>query len=331
MVRLAAQWYQQFALNGLLVANSADWHAAGVSKKQLEALVAAGELVRVRRGAYATAALLAQTTIDPGVAYAVRVAAVRATGKNDHSVVSHHSAARMLGLSLLHDLPGEKVSLIVPPGARTGRSGAGDLVIHEAALPRKHVTDLFFGVPVTTGARTVIDIARTRPFMEGVVVADSALRSRLATPAALRKVLASCVRWPGLERATQVAGFATNLSESVLESCARVVFRDHGLPPPQLQVPIRGKDMRTIAVPDFCWPEYGTLADADGMLKYEGKKDMARHLNREPRRPLAPIPAPARPGARSPRYPHPLANVGGGAPPQLSHLPHQPLRSCDRL
>ena len=127
-------------------------------------------------------------------------------------------------------------------------------MVHEAALPRKHVTGLFFGVPVTTGARTVIYIARTRPFMEGVVVADSALRAGLATPYAIRKVLADCEKWPGLDRATQVAGFATNLSESVLESCARVVFRDRGLPPPQLQVPIRGKSKRTIAVADFCWP-----------------------------------------------------------------------------
>jgi len=41
-------------------------------------------------------------------------------------VLSHHSAARLLDLSLLRDLPGEKVSLIVPPGARTGRNGGGD-------------------------------------------------------------------------------------------------------------------------------------------------------------------------------------------------------------
>ncbi|MCW2929163.1 MAG: hypothetical protein JWM19_125 [Actinomycetia bacterium] len=276
-----AQWYQQFALNGLLVSSTAGWNAAGISKKKLEALVAAGDLVRVRYGAYATGAIVAEAQADPCLAYAVRAAAVRATGSRADSVVSQHSAARMLGLSLLHDPRGEKVSLTVPPGARTGRGGGGDVMVHEASLPRKHVTDLFFGVPVTTGARTVIDIARTRPFMEGVVVADSALRSRAATPAAIAKVLADCGKWPGLERATQVAGFATNLSESVLESCARVVFRDHGLPPPQLQVPIRGKSKRTIAVADFCWPEYGTLADADGMLKYEGKKDMARHLNRD--------------------------------------------------
>jgi len=108
------------------VGSTADWSAAGVSKKKLEALVAAGDLVRVRHGGYATGALLAEAADDPCLAYAVRVAAVRATGHRADSVVSHHSAARLLDLSLLRDLPGEKVSLIVPPGARTGRNGGGD-------------------------------------------------------------------------------------------------------------------------------------------------------------------------------------------------------------
>jgi hypothetical protein len=95
--------------------------------------VAAGDLVRVRYGAYVTGALLAAAETDPCLAYAVRAAAVRATGSRADSVVSHHSAARILGLSLLHEPPGEKVSLTVPPGARTGRGG--DVLVHEASLP----------------------------------------------------------------------------------------------------------------------------------------------------------------------------------------------------
>jgi hypothetical protein len=285
---LAPQWYEQFALHGLLVASTAGWHAAGVSRGELEALVAAGKLARVRRGAYATRAILDQAAREPGLAHAIKAAAVRGAGKHEDSVVSHESAALMHGMDLLGDPPGtslaEKVSLTVPLGTRTGRHAAPDVSVHAAEVPPRHKEERFFRVPVTTAARTVVDIARTSMFMEGVVVADSALRLRIATRSAIGRVLADCKQWPGVQKAREVAAFATNLSESVLESCARVVFYQYELPPPVLQAPIRGRDGTVIARPDFCWPEYGTLADADGMSKYagkEGKAVMARHLRRD--------------------------------------------------
>jgi hypothetical protein len=194
----------------------------------------------------------------------------------------------MHGMDLLGDPPGTgpglQVSLVVPPGTRTGRHKAADVSVHVAEVPAKHREELFFGVPVTTAARTAVDIARTSTFMQGVVAADSALRARIATARAIDRVLADCPRWPGMQQARKVAGFATNLSESVLESCARVIFYEHELPAPVLQLPIRGKNGTILARPDFCWPDYGTLADADGMIKFddeEGKKAMARHLRRD--------------------------------------------------
>jgi very-short-patch-repair endonuclease len=55
----------------------------------------------------------------------------------------------------------------------------------------------------------------------------------------------------------------------VLESCARVLFRDHGLPPPELQVHITGRDRTMIARVDFFWRRYGVVAETDGLLKYD--------------------------------------------------------------
>jgi hypothetical protein len=287
---MAPQWYETFALHGLLVAGNAEWHAAGVPRRELEALVAAGELIRVRRGAYATRALLDQAATEPGLGHAIRAAALRATGKQEDSVVSHESAALLHGIDLLSGPAGTSledcVSLTVPPGRRTGRHAAPDVSVHVAELPLKHKEERFFRVPVTTGARTVVDIARASTFMRGVVVADSALRLGVATPRAIENVVADCRQWPGVEKARKVAAFATNLSESVLESCARVVFYQHELPPPALQVPIRGRDGTVIARPGFCWPEYGTLADADVMGNHDGEESkavMARHLERDAR------------------------------------------------
>jgi predicted transcriptional regulator of viral defense system len=248
------------------VGTLATWRAAGISTRQLHSLVSSGQLVRVRHGAYATRGVLTRAETDPGLRHALDVAATMATRRHG-GTASHHSAALLHGLRLLKQPPGGTVTLTVPPGDRTGRHAAG-VICHAAELPDQQATKRY-GVPVTTAARTVADIARTTTFMEGVVVADAALYERHASKSELRRVLAGCERWPGTSRARQAIEFADGLAESVLESCARVLFRDHGLPPPELQVHITGRDRTMIARVDFFWRRYGVVAETDGLLKYD--------------------------------------------------------------
>jgi len=100
----------------------------------------------------------------------------------------------------------------------------------------------------------VVDLARTLPFMDGVVVADSALRLRMVRKAELTAVLDRCAQWRGAERARRVVEFCDGRAESVLESCARVVFDRNGLEPPELQVHFdtAGGEYRA----DFYWRKY---------------------------------------------------------------------------
>jgi hypothetical protein len=149
-----------------------------------------------------------------------------------------------------------------------------------ADLPEEHVTRLY-GLPVTTAGRTVVDIARTTPFMEGVVVADSALHERHTSKTDLRRVLASCAHWPGTATAKKVVEFANQLAESPLESCARVVFHERGLPPPQLQVPVFGRSGTMIARVDFMWQEHRVVVEADGLLKYDSGETAIKELARD--------------------------------------------------
>ena len=155
------------------------------------------------------------------------------------------------------------VTVTVPPGPQSGSYREAGVIRHAAELPKAQTTGLY-GLRVTTAARTVADIARTASFMEGVVVADSALHQRWATKTELRRVLAGCDRWPGVGAARAVVDFATGLSESVLESCARVVFHERGLPPPELQIAVFDEKGGSIARIDFLWREHGVVAEADG-------------------------------------------------------------------
>ena len=155
------------------------------------------------------------------------------------------------------------------------------VLVRQAASPARQVSAAY-GVPVTTPARTVVDLARTLPFVQGVVVADAALRARVTCQPELRNILDACSHWPGVRRASQVVEFADPWAESVFESVARVVFADQKLPPPQIQAPII-EAAKIIARVDFLWEKYRTIAEADGLLKYTGSEVLRAEKLRQER------------------------------------------------
>ena len=81
-------------------------------------------------------------------------------------------------------------------------------------------------------------------------------------------ILGECGQWPGVVRARQVLGGGDGRAESALESVARVRFAESGIPPPNLQVNVHGKQ-GFIGRVDFCWHGYRTIAEADGAMKYD--------------------------------------------------------------
>jgi predicted transcriptional regulator of viral defense system len=257
------------------IVTTAELLAAGKSKGQIQTLVKHGKLIPLMRGVYASAARARKVFALPGGEYLVRAAAaVAAAGPG--TVVSHQSAAKLHELDQL-DEPAKSVTLTGrPDGGRRGRDGVR---LFSTALPKRYVTAKY-GVPVTTVARTVIDVARTSPFVAGVVVADAALRARKTSKKELQQVLAGCRRWHGSARAARVVEFADARSESVLESIARVVFKEFGLPPPQLQAWL-GNEETVIGRADFYWPRYKTIAEVDGGLKYSNPGRAKAQLRRD--------------------------------------------------
>ena len=217
------------------------------------------------------------TSVEGG-ATALRVAAAVAT-VGAQAVGSHRDAATIHGLDLLGRQKTNQVSVTRELGATGSRTSRRGIRLHIAALPAGHRT-VRLGAPVTSVARTVVDLARTTSFREGVAVADSALRGKQATKSDLSAVIASCDRWPGVTRARQVVEFADARSESAFESISRVVFAQGGLPPPELQVWV-GAEGRVIARVDFLWRKYATIAEADGAVKYADPDRARLQLQRD--------------------------------------------------
>jgi len=243
-----------------------EWRAAGITAGQFRSLTRAGDLVRVRHGVYATRAFIEAAGADARQEHALRVAGARAA-VGRHAVASHQSAALLHGIDLLRHPADGVVWLTRPPGRKHGQQFEG-IHLYSAQLPDKHVTTLY-GIRITTATRTVVDLARSLTFMEGVVAMDCALRLGKTTDFGLADMLRACARWRGLDQARRVTDFSTADAGSVLESCARVVFADAGLPAPVLQAAIATAEAEFIGRVDFCWPAYRVIAEADGMAKYD--------------------------------------------------------------
>ena len=266
------------------VRNVAEWYADGLTRAQLRSLVRSGGLIRVWPAVYATRSAVEWGKTNPQRGQALRVMAARAAVGRD-SVASHQSAALIHGLDLF-PRPPEVLILTRPPNRRGARRKSDGIFFHTAELPDDHVTTVL-GVRVTTVARTVVDIARASSFMSSVVTADSALRAALVaehdstftTKEALISVCDACARWPGARNARRAADFADPRAESVLESCARVIFHEHGLEPPELQYTITGPDFRYTV--DFYWPRHRVIAEADGEAKYSDPRRAIHQLERD--------------------------------------------------
>jgi hypothetical protein len=231
----------------------------GYNYNDLRRLQRSGELVRLRRGAYARhdepdqLIELKHRRLILGTAPQLR----------DGAVLSHGSAA------VLHELP-------VWPGAvervHVTRSRSGNGVkrsvvqVHGAPLAAAEIV-LIDNLAVTSLARTVLDLARTLPMTQAVAAGDRALALGLIRTE-LDAGLFAMARWPGVRAARRVVEFVDVRSGSPGESASRVKLMEEGLPQPELQHEIFGPGGRLIARVDFYWKEHQTVGEFDGKIKY---------------------------------------------------------------
>lgn len=257
------------------IVTASELKALGFSDRQISTRTRRGELYKVSHGVYADGSyarnLLRQRD---GRRLLELAAALAAAGPT--AVASHESAAYLHSIALLSERE-STATLTVPP--RRGWTARAGVQLHAAILPAAHTTRVA-GLLVTTVARTVADLARTLDFRAGLVAADSALYRRLTTKDQITDVLSQCGHWPGVSQAREVVAFADGRAESPLESIARVVFRDCGLPPAQLQVWLGGIS-EPIGRVDFYWERYWTIAEVDGALKYANPDRARAQLRRD--------------------------------------------------
>jgi very-short-patch-repair endonuclease len=145
------------------------------------------------------------------------------------------------------------------PGERGGPAPAG-VVIHRSVTIAARDTRVHEGLPVTSTARTVLDVAATLPDRDVERLLDEALFvRRILTVAQIEDVLARAGGHPGRARLARVAGGHTDSTktDSRPEERLLVLIRAAGLPEPRLRVYVL--DYRL----DFLWPELRLAVEVD--------------------------------------------------------------------
>lgn len=235
--------------------------AAGLTDNLLRRAVRAGQLVKVRHGAYVAAEVWA--TADVRERHVIVARAVHRT-HGDRVAFSHHTAAVLHGLDLW------KVGLgdvhLTRADSKHGRH-AGDLIHHEGLLLPEHIQTVR-GLPVVEPARAALESASLVNVEQGLVTVDSALRQKLCDIRAIEQRYAETQHWPDSLGLQIVVNLADGRHESAGESRTGHLLWRANLPRPELQFEIR-LDGVLIGTVDFAWPEHGVILEFDGKVKYQ--------------------------------------------------------------
>lgn len=246
------------------VASVADLQEAGCTRSSVRWAVEHGTLRRLAPGYLTSAAAWEAADLRARHLLQLRAALLAHPG----TVAAAASAAVVWGLPL----PGPPGAPVVlrprsqarpEHGERTRAATTRRAWLH----PGEHVVAPS-GIPVTTPARTFVDLARGSTFPWAVALGDAVRRQHGCSVATLLEAAARQQGVAGSPRAARAAALAVRDAESPLESLARGVQVELGLPVPRTQVWVgeHGPEYRV----DMLVEEYATVVEADGRLKYAG-------------------------------------------------------------
>ncbi len=220
------------------------------------------ELVRIRRGAFAPAAVWDE--LDEDGRFGLRGRAVLRQARAP-VVLSHTSGlpeyeAPTWGFDLgdVH---------VTRTDGLAGRKEAG--VNQHCGLLMPGDFQVRNGVPVMTPARITLETTTLGNTEASLCVANHMLHNRLTTIDELNIQYVDMNWWPDTLPAEIVLRLADRRIETVGETRTYWCCFQQGLPMPEPQVEIKDANGRVVARVDFAWPELKVFLEFDGKIKYE--------------------------------------------------------------
>lgn len=251
---LSVPWFTISRMEPFLSRREA--HDRGMTDDILRTAHRKGDLTRLRPGAYVDGAQWAE--MSRAEQYRRRVLAY---ASDTDAIVSHDSAAALLGLPLLR--PDHTLVHFTSDG-RGGGKKSSSRILHRAPLQSEDVI-VIDGIVVTSPMRTALDVGCAGTFVQAVCAIESALRVSTTKP---QLVLDRLGRRRGIAHVRDAVEYASPLTESIGESWSRVLMhRWPDIPEPRLQHEFHDEHGRLIARTDFDW-NAKLVGESDGMSKY---------------------------------------------------------------
>lgn len=240
--------------------------AFGATKEIVRRRVAAQRWQRMYQGVYRLAGV-------PETWRQRQLAACLALGAS--AAASHRSAGSLWRLA------GLDAGLIEATVPRGGRSHLRGIIVHQLPLSQVDVT-VVDAIPVTTPARTLLDLAAVASAHVVEEALDDALRRGLVSVSRLRWRLESLGRRRGSRMVRELLDArrgTTAWSQSVLETRFLRLLRGKGLAEPVQQFAIRDRGL-VVATVDFAYPDRSLAIEVDGYRWHSGRADWQHDLSR---------------------------------------------------
>lgn len=223
---------------------AACWQLAplGVDRYALYRRTKDGRLRRVHRGVYATG-------IAPLSGEGIRMAAVLACGPGALLAARDAAAHRRL-----RTCNRQAVEVLVACKGRPGRRG---IQVHRGAIHAED-RDVVDGIPTTSLARTLLDLAGVVEERQVQRAYEEAARQRVLDIAAIERVIDRNVGHPGVGVLKRLIAYDPEPAAQALSEPERALLdlvREAGLPTPQVNVLVEG------FLVDAYWPEPGLVVE----------------------------------------------------------------------
>lgn len=240
-------------------------YVLGFSAREVESRLQTGRLHRVYRGVYA----VGHAKLTERGRW---MAAVLAYGRD--ALLSHRSGAGLR--SLLRD--GRAVIDITVPGR--GRHLRKGIVLHQPRSLHRADLDVHDGIPTTSVARLLLDVAATEPKRRLEKVLEAAERERVLDMRAVHDVIERSRGHRGRQPLivlTAAVSVPARHTRSELEERFLSLCREAGIPEPAVNAWVEGYEV------DMLWREQNVIAELDGWEFHRTRQAFERDHGRSAR------------------------------------------------
>jgi predicted transcriptional regulator of viral defense system len=241
------------------VVTTAQLVAAGIGPRGIAGRVRDGRLRRLHRGVFLFGPLTGPWTRE--------MAAVLACGEG--AVVGYQAAGALWRIRPPWHGP---IDVIVTRHPRPGPK----IRIHRARLDVRE-TRRREGIPVTSPARTLLDLAAVVDERDLARALNEAQVLRLVTPQELAQIIGRGRPGSAALRAQLEAQNEPSLTRSEAEIAFLELVHDAGLPPPETNVTVLGHEV------DFLWRAQKLIVEVDGFAFHSSRQAFERDRRRDAR------------------------------------------------